>query len=33
LEMDGEIVLCNYREPVGPDLRPWEIRVFRQRVA
>ena len=33
MEMDGEIVLCNYREPVGQDLRPWEIRVFRQRVA
>ncbi len=33
MEMAGEIVLCNYREPVGSALRPWEIRVFRQRVA
>jgi len=31
LELDGEVVICNYREPVGAQLRPWEVRVYRQR--
>ena len=33
LDMDGQIEVCNYREPVTDHLRPWEVRVYRQRVA
>jgi len=31
LELGGEVVICNYREPVGVRLRPWEVRVHRRR--
>lgn len=32
LEMDGSMVMCNYREAVTDHLRAWEVRVYRQRV-
>lgn len=32
IELDGEIVIANYREPTGQSLRPWEARVYRQRI-
>ena len=32
LVIDGEIVIANYREPTGQSLRPWEARVYRQRI-
>ncbi len=32
LDMDGTVQLCNYREPVTDHLRPWEVRIYRQRV-
>ena len=32
LDLHGELVIANYREPVGPVLRPWEVRVYRQEV-
>jgi oligo-1,6-glucosidase len=32
LELGGEPVIGNYREPHGSTLRPWEVRVVRMRV-
>jgi oligo-1,6-glucosidase len=32
LDLDGAVELCNYREPVTDHLRPWEVRIYRQRV-
>lgn len=31
LDLAGEVVIANYREPVGSVLRPWEARVYRTR--
>ncbi len=31
LDLAGEVVIGNYREPVGSVLRPWEARVYRTR--
>jgi oligo-1,6-glucosidase len=32
LDLDGQIVIANHREPQGARLRPWEARVYRQRL-
>lgn len=30
LDLHGEVVITNYRQPRGSLLRPWEVRVYRQ---
>ena len=32
LELDGEVILANYPDPVGVHLQPWEVRVYRHRM-
>ncbi len=32
VDLHGDLVITNYREPVGQVLRPWEVRVHRQEV-